>query len=157
MSFGDVAPCKIEYIHESMNDDHQESKKDPNGVFVLNRGQVLRPEFFSSFPFKSINGYFYFRALQSPIIFSIHSCLNHSRPETVIASKLRLLGMAFSFKIIWIVFILSFIVNSIRWKYHSSSAIYGLEFFINLQFYVLLPLVPLAYPTMLLLIKIKKM
>ncbi|EGF79461.1 hypothetical protein BATDEDRAFT_25815 [Batrachochytrium dendrobatidis JAM81] len=152
LAYGETAPCKILFLFAT---NHSE-------LIKMEPGQILKPDLFGSLsePRRaqeafgiSTNGAYYFKVIESPIKSIVLSALNSSRPETVIAHQLSLIDTIFLTRVIWITLGSAFIVNALRFILidpHNiqSRANQAYEMLVNLQIYILFPLIPLSYPTL---------
>ncbi|KAL2913414.1 hypothetical protein HK105_207026 [Polyrhizophydium stewartii] len=152
LAYGDTAPCRIRFLFAT----------SAAQLIEMQPGQIFKPDLFASIadPRRAqeafgilASGAFYFTVIDTPIKGIIQSALNAQRPETVIAHQLELVDRLFLTRVIWIVFGASLLVNVLRFVLVSPSTLssradQAYEMFVNLQFYVLFPLIPLSHPTL---------
>eukprot|EP00842_Homolaphlyctis_polyrhiza_P000785 jgi/Hompol1/1707/HPOL_005693-RA len=152
LAFGDTAPCRILFMFAT----------SPAEQIRMESGQLFKPDLFSSItdPHRaqqafgiSTNGAYYFKVTETPIRNIVAAALDSKRPETVIAHQLALIDHIFLSRVIWIALFASLIVNALRFTLINTSTIQlrvsqAYEMLVNLQIYLLFPLIPLSYPTL---------
>ena len=137
-----------------------------NDALILEANTVLKPEIisraFSSPDSKPIGqiesfgvipqGLFCFIALETPITQVLIAALDHKRPLTVIAIQLAKIDRLFTSRVLLVLLAIAFLVNLLRYfvilRVSPANVLFALEMLINLQIYLLIPLLPLALPSL---------
>ncbi|RIA86124.1 hypothetical protein C1645_829742 [Glomus cerebriforme] len=153
MLYGDVAPCKMKFIYQgssnvSFND-------------ILEAGQVFKPSFFGDRTSNEIleqhiqnKGRYQFVLLETPWANCLKIALNQERPETVIHKQAKVLRTIFLYRILFIVLGLAIVINLLRYK--ISRTVYLEQIFetlVVLPIYAILPIIPLAFPILWLIVR----
>lgn len=148
LACGDKAPSEVKYIHAD------------GSQYILKRHQLLQPSFFSSLiPQKTTgtNGLYYFKVMETPLRKIIESSLKSNRPETMIALQFRLLENLVINYGLWLVLGISLLINIIRllviFENGDERINNGYQLFVHLQFYTLLPILPISFPIFLAIIR----
>ncbi|KAJ1549648.1 hypothetical protein HK405_006518 [Cladochytrium tenue] len=146
LAFGDRAPGRVRYCGPSASNLGQPVELQP--------GEKLKP---SSFAFEYGNileeseisrGQFQFELLETPLKSSLEAVLSSKRPETLVSQKLSQLLHLVN-RSVWIVALVSLAINIIRFGIVLPASEWKDHFFlllIGLQFYAILPLLPLSLP-----------
>ncbi|KAJ3415516.1 hypothetical protein HDV05_004718 [Chytridiales sp. JEL 0842] len=151
MAFGDKAPCIVKHC-------------TVNGVILhpevsLQKGQILRPSHFGipmqetvSQTAKANGGQFYFKLMETPLQSTFSSALDYTRPETVVSRQLQILLTSLNTRVLWIFMLFCLIVNIFRYSFLSTTDVKrredAFQLFVLLQFYAILPLLPLSLPAL---------
>ncbi|KAJ3045042.1 hypothetical protein HK097_001311 [Rhizophlyctis rosea] len=158
LAYGDTAPCRIQYVYSHFD----LAPENTAPQYFLEKGEVFTPTLFGSPPNPSIlhravlnEGQFHFRVVETPIRSMLSAALNFKRPDTVLSKQLSVFRLLYSRFIIWIVLAVSLIINIIRYAIpaarRSETKSQGTEMLLVLQVYALLPMLPLALPTYILM------
>ncbi|KAI8970790.1 hypothetical protein BDB01DRAFT_731425 [Pilobolus umbonatus] len=149
MLYGDIAPGRMKYLN------HMNEKE-----YYLAKDQTFKPSFFGIPPptglmeeYMRSRGRHQFQLLETPLESNMRRALNQKRPNTVMYNEGQVLIRVFYRYIIWIVLVLSLIINGLRCGLRSVMVnAYPVdqiaEELITLSVYVILPLLPLCIPTM---------
>lgn len=153
MLYGDVAPCKMKLIQQGSTN-----------VFlnnVLEAGQLFKPSCFSDMTSKEMleqhiqnRGRYQFVLLETPWANSLKAALNQKRPDTVIRKQAKELRNIFIHRILFIVLGLAIVINFLRYKISGTGNLDQLfETLVMLPIYAILPIIPLAFPVLWLIIR----
>ncbi|KAI9090541.1 hypothetical protein DFS34DRAFT_653986 [Phlyctochytrium arcticum] len=159
MAYGDVAPCRIRYVHSHFDNAAHEERE-----YILAKGQIFKPSLFSSSPDPTVmrraavnEGQFHFRAMETPLKDTLQKSLDFERPETVIAHQFKVIKKYYFKWLFWIVLGISFSINVLRYGIRNakdaSMREQGIEMLVNLQAYAVLPLLPLVIPTLYIILR----
>ncbi|KAI9207507.1 uncharacterized protein BJ171DRAFT_276649 [Polychytrium aggregatum] len=146
MAFGDISPGTLKYSSSS-------------GTYTLLPGDIFKPEIFGV-PSGQIDhsvfvamaqqkGYLGFRLSDTPLRTTIRQALGHSRPATVLTGQLVSLKKILEQKVLWIILVISFIINITRFSllgrgpggYYYSAIV---EYVFVFQVYAILPFLPMS-------------
>ncbi|GBB83760.1 hypothetical protein RclHR1_10430003 [Rhizophagus clarus] len=151
MLYGDVAPCKMKLIQ-------QESSNVPFNN-ILEAGQLFKPSFFSDMTSKEVyeqhiqnRGRYQFVLLETPWANSLKAALNQERPDTVIHKQAQVLRNIFLYRILFIILGLAIIINLLRFII-SRNEDQLFEILVVLPIYAILPIIPLAFPLLWLIVR----
>jgi hypothetical protein len=163
LALGEIAPAQIKWVPLAQPGVHlnKSMPKPTKHDLTLERGALFKPSAFGQSEDTLIppGSQFYFRVQESPVHSALEAALTTSRPETVIHTQLRILEHFFAYKIIWVIFLVSFLVNlgrylgllySYPFKTATMTKEQGFELLVVLQLYALLPLLPMVLPSFLL-------
>ncbi|PKK76448.1 calcium ATPase [Rhizophagus irregularis] len=150
MLYGDVAPCKMKLIQQESSNNN-----------ILESGQLFKPSFFSDMTSKEVyeqhiqnKGRYQFVLLETPWANSLKSALNQERPDTVIYKQAKVLQNIFLYRILFIILALAIIINLLRYKISGNENSDQLfEILVVLPIYAILPIIPLAFPLLWLIVR----
>jgi hypothetical protein len=151
MAFGDTSPCAVK--HCSVLGEILQPE------VALEKGQVLRPSHFGlpmkpsvSQNVKANGGQFYFKLLETPLRSSFMSALEETRPETVVSRQLQILLKSLNTRVLWVLMLFCLVVNVFRYIFLATTETKRREevlpMLFLLQFYAVLPLLPLSLPAL---------
>ncbi|KAK9767419.1 hypothetical protein K7432_002819 [Basidiobolus ranarum] len=154
MRYGDIAPCKMVHVYQA-DLETSESLLE----YSLERNQVFKPTLFGIPPQVPISkkniqcqGRFWFILQETPISFNLPPAFVETRPNTIIHNQINVLVQKLLKRLLWVILAASMIVNIARYVFqdviHEHQAEDGFETIVLLQVYVVLPFLPLSFPTL---------
>ncbi|ORX90788.1 calcium ATPase [Basidiobolus meristosporus CBS 931.73] len=157
MRYGDVAPCKMVYVYHDDAGSHESALE-----YTLERNQVFKPTLFGIPPQVPISkkniqyqGRFWFILQATPISYNLPPAFVQTRPDTIIHNQLKILNQQLLKRLLCVVLVASMIVNIARYVFQDVVQEHqpedGFEAIVLLQVYVVLPFLPLSFPTLWLL------
>ncbi|CAG8462820.1 12166_t:CDS:10 [Ambispora leptoticha] len=162
MMYGDSAPCTMKYVGSPF--DNGSSSLDPSSEYIIEANQVFNPSLFGSFSDAvlehhiKIRGRYQFISLQTPWVDSLRDALKQKRPATVIRKQAEVLEKFFLRKVISLVLVAVIVVNLLRYIIkdilgNNGNVKQGFELFTLLPVYAILPILPISFPTLWLIIR----
>jgi hypothetical protein len=157
MLYGDIAPCKMKLIQQGSS----------NVTFnnILEAGQVFKPSFFGYTTSKETwkqhiqnRRRYQFVLLETPWADCLKAALDQKRPDTVIYKQAKVLRDVFIYRILFIVLALAIVINLLRFTLKKSTSKVGysdqaFEVLVVLPIYAILPILPLAFPILWLIVR----
>lgn len=177
MLYGDVAPGRMKYIHRQFNNEitsaaqqqqlasegqlsDAENQSLQTKEYYIAKDQVFKPSFFGVPPpagqmeeYLRARGRHQFVLLETPLEKNMRNALTQKRPTTVLTMEAQKLERLFYHYIIWIMFALGVMVNLLRFGIRDQLVM-GFpvdqlaELLVALPFYCILPILPLALPSL---------
>ncbi|KAJ3041841.1 hypothetical protein HDV00_008545 [Rhizophlyctis rosea] len=160
LAYGDTAPCRIQYVYSHFD----LAPENTAPQYFLEKGEIFIPSLFGSPPNPTIlrravvnEGQFHFRVVETPIRSMLSAALNFKRPETVLSKQLAVFRNVYARFVLWIVLGISLLINVLRYGITAAKKPevrpQGIEMLLVLQVYAILPILPLALPTFILVVR----
>ncbi|CAI2180491.1 8935_t:CDS:10 [Funneliformis geosporum] len=157
MLYGDVAPCKMMLIQKGPS-----SSVSSNNI--LEASHVFKPSLFNDMTSKEVweqhvqnRGRYQFVLLETPWANSLKAALVQERPATIIYNQVDVLRKFF-YRILFFVFGLAVGINLFRFILKEAISKNGhldqaFELLVVLPIYAILPIIPLPFPTLWLIVR----
>ncbi|CAG8502932.1 3042_t:CDS:10 [Ambispora gerdemannii] len=167
MMYGDSAPCAMKYVgpqFDNLSSLDPSSHSTKTKEYKIEANQVFKPSLFGGFSDAvlehhiKIRGRYQFISLQTPWANSLRDALNQDKPATVIRKQAEVLQKFFLRKVIYIVLGAAILVNLLRYMIkdifgNHGNVKQGFELFTVLPVYAILPILPLSFPTLWLIVR----
>nr|CAG8456084.1 11001_t:CDS:10 [Entrophospora candida] len=177
MMYGDIAPCRIKLIsQEHINidlDDHLDNNEQapssstsatmPKRTNILEARQAFKPSFFGDIPSQIVweqhlknKGMYQFTLLETPWANCLSAALQQKRPSPVILKQAEVLNNVMH-KILFIIVAIALAINFLRYiiidvgQYRLFDQAF--EILIVLQLYAILPMLPLSFLTLWIIVR----
>ncbi|KAF9924116.1 hypothetical protein FBU30_005856 [Linnemannia zychae] len=151
-----------QHYHHRHHTHHSTSRNpSPTREYFLSRREIFQPSLFGSPPseewlkrHQELKGRYTFEVLETPLEQILHTALDPTpRPNSLIQKQLQVISRIIFFKVVLAIALIALVINLLRYVLKEVLQLHhpnqGPEQLLVLPIYAVLPLIPLALPTLL--------